>query len=168
MDFRKTEINDVDRILEIIIQAQEYFKLRDIDQWQDGYPNRDSILSDMEKGDSFVILEGDKIVGTTAISFSVEATYNKIFQGQWLDDIEYAVVHRVAFDNSFKGKGMGTEVFNYAEKLCREKNIFSIRVDTHRDNIAMQRLIEKNDFSYCGIIYLDDGAERLAYEKIIK
>jgi hypothetical protein len=28
-------------------------------------------------------------------------------------------------------------------------------------------MLEKNGFSYCGVIYLADGAERVAYEKII-
>lgn len=168
MKFKNTEIKDLDRVIEIITEAQLYFRQNKINQWQDGYPNRDSILSDMEKGDSFVILDGDKIIGTTAISFSIEASYNEIFQGQWLEDREYAVVHRVAFDNDYKGKGLGTEVFKYAEKLCRQRKVFSIRVDTHRDNLAMQRLIKKNGFKYCGVIYLEDGAERLAYEKILK
>ena len=29
----------------------------------------------------------------------------------------------------------------------------------------MQHLLDKNGFTYCGIIYLDDGTERLAYQK---
>jgi hypothetical protein len=30
----------------------------------------------------------------------------------------------------------------------------------------MQNLLIKNGFSKCGIIYLEDGAERLAFQKI--
>jgi hypothetical protein len=29
-------------------------------------------------------------------------------------------------------------------------------------------MLEKNGFIYCGIIYLSDGQERLAYEKVLK
>ena len=43
----------------------------------------------------------------------------------------------------------------------------SIKVDTHKDNISMQKLLRKNDFKYCGIIYLEDGSERIAFEKLI-
>ena len=38
------------------------------------------------------------------------------------------------------------------------------KIITHRDNRIMQHLLDKNGFTYCGIIYLDDGTERLAYQ----
>ena len=41
----------------------------------------------------------------------------------------------------------------------------NIRIDTHRDNKIMQHNIEKHCFTYCGIIYLANGDERLAYQK---
>lgn len=39
-----------------------------------------------------------------------------------------------------------------------------VRIDTHRDNKTMQHVILKNGFEYCGIIYLKNGEQRLAYE----
>lgn len=42
----------------------------------------------------------------------------------------------------------------------------NIRIDTHRDNTIMQHNILKHGFSYCGIILLADGAERLAYQRV--
>ena len=41
----------------------------------------------------------------------------------------------------------------------------NIRIDTHRDNKIMRHNIEKHCFTYCGIIYLANGDERLAYQK---
>jgi RimJ/RimL family protein N-acetyltransferase len=40
----------------------------------------------------------------------------------------------------------------------------NIRIDTHRDNTIMQHLLSKYGFQYCGIIYLANGDERLAYQ----
>jgi len=42
----------------------------------------------------------------------------------------------------------------------------NIRIDTHKDNRIMQHNIEKHGFTYCGIIYLANGDERLAYQKL--
>lgn len=165
MNFRRTEIKDIDRALEIIEDAKFYFKENGIDQWQNGYPNREAIISDMEKGDSYVIEEDSQIIGTSAISFGNESNYDVIYDGKWITDGKYGVVHRVAVDSNIKGKGLGSKVFKYAEELALKLGINSIRVDTHRENIPMQRLIEKNDFIYCGIILVEDGTERLAYEK---
>ena len=41
----------------------------------------------------------------------------------------------------------------------------AIRIDTHRDNKIMQHNLLKYGFTYCGIIYLANGDERLAYQK---
>ena len=43
----------------------------------------------------------------------------------------------------------------------------NIRIDTHLDNRIMQHVIKKYGFTYCGIIYLASGDERLAYQQII-
>jgi RimJ/RimL family protein N-acetyltransferase len=42
----------------------------------------------------------------------------------------------------------------------------NIRIDTHRDNQIMQHCLAKAGFSYCGIIHLLNGDERLAYQKV--
>ncbi|WP_294378124.1 hypothetical protein [uncultured Clostridium sp.] len=63
--------------------------------------------------------------------------------------------------------GLSHKILEYAENICLENNIHSIRIDTHEENIPMQNLLKRNQYKYCGIIYLDDGAKRIAFEKII-
>lgn len=167
MEFRKSKIEDIPRMMEIVRQAQNYFKSKGIDQWQDGYPNEENLKNDILLNESYVILDNDTIVATTAISFRGESTYNKIYRGKWLSNEEYAVVHRVAVDNDFKGKGISHQIINFAESECKKLGYKSIKIDTHKDNFVMRSMLEKNDFKYCGIILLEDGAERVAYEKII-
>ena len=40
----------------------------------------------------------------------------------------------------------------------------NLRIDTHRDNVIMRHVIDLYGFTYCGIIYLLNGDERLAYQ----
>lgn len=54
------------------------------------------------------------------------------------------------------------------EKLASENGKESVRVDTHSDNIPMQKTLDKSGYTKCGIVYLYDGVPRLAYEKLIK
>ena len=49
MILRPTKIEDISRVIDIINQAKTYFKNNDIDQWQDGYPNEETIEKDIEK-----------------------------------------------------------------------------------------------------------------------
>lgn len=167
MEFRKTTDGDIDTVLCIIGHAQDYLKKQGIDQWQNGYPCRETIEEDVQKGYGYVLLKDNIIVGTVAVTFDGENTYNSIYEGEWISDREYATIHRVAVDDQYKGSGLASRIIGYIEQMCRSREISSIRVDTHRKNRSMQRMLVKNGFMYCGIIYLEDHSERMAFEKIV-
>lgn len=164
MEFRKSIKSDLDNIMIIIKEAQKYFKENNIDQWQDNYPNEETILSDMDNETSYVLVKDNDIVATASISFEEEPTYNHI-EGNWLTNDNYIVIHRVAVTNKLKGMGLSSIILKKAEHIALANNVHSIKIDTHNDNKAMQKVLLKNNFTYCGIIYLDDNSERLAFEK---
>ena len=100
-------------------------------------------------------------IGTFAFVLGPDSTYLKIYEGKWLnEDNNYYVIHRIS--SKPKGKGIMKEILKFC--FSKTKNI---RIDTHRDNKIMRHILEKEGFKYCGIIYLEDGAERLAYQKIL-
>ena len=168
MKFRQAKISDLDQIVEIIELSKKYLKETKVDQWQDGYPAKEDLRRDIESGNSYVLTNKDEIVATTVISLDGESTYNSIFNGEWITNEDYIVMHRVAVHDKYKGKGIFKELIKEAEILALNKGISSIKIDTHRDNISMQRAVVKNDFKKCGIIYLEDGSERIAFEKVLK
>ena len=106
MEFRKSTKLDINDIMKIIKQAQNYFKENKIDQWQNNYPNYDTIENDIDGEESYVLVKDGKIVATAALSFNGEGTYNNIYNGKWLSNNKYAVVHRVAVDENYKGQGL--------------------------------------------------------------
>lgn len=167
INIRLSEEKDIDDIMAAVKYAQEYFKNAGIDQWQDGYPNRESIASDIQRGESYIFESDGKMIATAAISFRGESTYDKIYDGEWLSDYPYTVVHRVAVSEGNKGKGISHEIMKFAEKISKERNIKSMKIDTHEDNKVMRSMLEKNGYTYCGIIYLESGDTRVAYEKLI-
>ena len=168
MEFRKSKYEDVKQIVEIINKAQEYMKNNNIDQWQNGYPNEDTIINDINREISYVLVDNNIILATTVLMFDKEKTYDKIYDGNWLSDNEYSTIHRICVDEKLKGQNIAGKMLKEVEKICTNKNIFSIKVDTHEDNKSMQNLLIKNGYTYCGVIYLVDGAKRIAFEKIIK
>ena len=98
-----------------------------------------------------------------------EPTYKKVFEGKWLisEDKIYGVIHRMAIKNEFRKLGLATFLFEAFHKQLKDKNIQSLKIDTHQDNLGMQSLIKKLGYQYCGIIYTSYNAKRLAFEKII-
>lgn len=167
MEFRKAVEIDVNDIMNIIKQSQVYFKKQGIDQWQNNYPNTETISSDVANKNSYVLLKDNNIVATAAVSFDGEKTYESIYDGEWISNDEYAVIHRIAVDKNYKGLGLSSEIIKNVKELCLNRGIHSIKIDTHEKNLSMQKLLNKNKFQYCGIIYLDDKSKRIAFEKTL-
>lgn len=167
MECRKAEHADLSRIMEIIKDAQESLKELGIDQWQNGYPSKEVILHDMDCGYGYVFLEEGNIIATAAVSFDGEETYERIYEGDWLSTGNYAVIHRLAVARNHKGKGLSHEVMKQIELLCLHYRLPSIKIDTHEDNFPMQHVIKKNGYTHCGVIYVEDGTKRLAFEKLL-
>ena len=82
--------------------------------------------------------------------------YEHIEDGNWLNDKPYLTIHRLAGDGQVHG--LFQCVADYCKNISR-----NIRVDTHANNRIMQKLMEKNGFTKCGIIYVKDGTPRIAY-----
>ncbi|MEA4891437.1 MAG: GNAT family N-acetyltransferase [Peptococcaceae bacterium] len=172
MEFRQTRSGEEAGIMEITDQAKAYFKARGIDQWQKGYPDLPVICGDRELGQSYVLVENGRILAAAALTFGREPAYETLEGGRWLNEEgPYGAVHRIAVEESRKGQGLAGRLIRQAEELCRKKGAISLRSDTHRENVAMQRLLMKHSFQYCGIVRLVEGAEagekRLAFEKLL-
>ena len=170
MLIRKTVKEDLLNVMPIFEEARRTIAALGIDQWQNGYPSEAVILVDVEKEQSYVCEKEGTICGTFAIIDDGEPTYDKIFGGNWLTGDgrgDYIAIHRVAISVSCRGSGLSGEIISYAADFAKTLGRKSLRIDTHRGNTVMRRMLEKNGFFYCGVIYLANGDERVAYEKII-
>lgn len=159
MEIRRSTKDDLNEILKIFEEARKFMKENgNPNQWKDSHPNVSLIESDIENKISFVCLDEGKIVGTFMYIEGAEPTYDKIYDGKWLNDEPYGVVHRIA---SAAGKrGVATFCLNWCFEKCG-----NLRIDTHRDNKPMQNLLKKIGFVTCGIIHLANGDERIAFQK---
>lgn len=154
---------DAEKILEVFAAAKGIMVADgNTKQWVNGYPSLEVVQTDVERDGAFVVEEDGRIVAYFAFLPSPEPTYGTIYHGQWLDDtLPYHVIHRIA--SVPETHGIFHTIMEFA--FARDRNI---RIDTHRDNRIMQHNILKHGFSYCGIIHLANGDERLAYQKIIQ
>lgn len=175
MEIRRTKYEDISVLMQIFDEARGTIASLGIDQWQDGYPTREIIEEDIKKAQSYCVLcesgeGGCEIVGTFALIDDGEPTYDKIFDGRWLTgDLsnDYFAIHRVAISVKNRGSGISTGIIDFCAEQARKAGKTSLRIDTHRGNLVMRRMLEKHGFVHCGTIFLKDGAERVAYEKIL-
>lgn len=151
---------DVDRIMQVLDAAKQVMRnAGNENQWINGYPTVEAVISDIELQGGMVVEDDGVVVAYFTFLPSPEPTYAAIYEGQWIDDtLPYHVVHRMGGVPTARG------IFASAMDYCFEHDP-NIRVDTHRDNKIMQHLFTKHGFRYCGIIYLLNGDKRLAYQK---
>lgn len=127
-------------------------------QWKDNRPLTSAIENDIDLHQSYVLEQDGEIVGVFSLIFGADPTYAIIEQGQWKSDLEYGAIHKIASSGKVPG------IFDAILQFCEARAI-SLRIDTHPDNHIMQHLILSHGFSYCGLIYTDDGTIRRAYQK---
>lgn len=158
---RKSEMADIGCIMELLECGREKMRANgNMEQWTNGNPKRTLIEEDIRHGNSYVMEEEGRIVATFAFIEGPDVTYNTIYEGQWVEDTRpYHVIHRMASRHGVHG------VFKDVLTYCSERSV-NIRIDTHRQNSIMRNALAKYGFTYCGIIYLLDGAERLAYQQL--
>lgn len=161
----KAKLEDKEEVLAIYNDARAFIKTYNSPQWQDGFPNEESFLSDLESLSLYVNKIGNTIVSVASI-FNYESTY-EIIDGAWQNDENYAVIHRIATRRDARGKGYSKAILDY---IHNELGFMNIRIDTHELNIPMLNFLNKNGFVFCGIIYLNkpDDNKRLAYQKVYK
>ena len=154
----------------LIAHARAAIAALGIDQWQDGYPEPEVIAADIEKGIGILFEVDGRIAGYMVALNDPEPIYDQL-KREWLqNDAPYLTVHRMAIDDGFRGTGLSMAMFAFAESLAREKELASMRADTHTGNLAMRRLLDKCGFTYCGDVRYPVAAGdpiRVSYEKIL-
>lgn len=161
MTIRPAHTQDVTAIMGVLQAAKGIMRASgNALQWVNGYPSVDVIEADIAGGFGHVVTDGSAVVGYFAFIPSPEPTYSYIEGGSWLEDtLPYHVVHRIGSLPSAHG------VFRAIMDWCFS-NDRNIRIDTHHDNHIMQHCILSYGFTYCGIIYLESGDPRLAYQRL--
>jgi GNAT superfamily N-acetyltransferase len=170
----KAKIENINDILDIVKDAKELLRKQNTDQWCGDYPNYNTFLEDIKNNVLYVLKDNDIICGVSVISKEIDHNYDNIYEGNWLSNHndKYVVIHRIAIKKEYYGKNLSKYFFDYALSYALKNNIYSLRVDTHEKNLAMQKALNKVGFIKCGVIYLarnDEGTnKRIAFEKVIK
>ncbi|MCR5077747.1 MAG: acetyltransferase [Prevotella sp.] len=157
---RQASLADLPIVMELIRQGREkMIAAGNPNQWSAARPSQAQVSHDIALGGSYLLCEDGHVIATFAFLPGPDPTYARIDGGGWLNGEPYHVIHRVA---SVEGvHGVMADIIAY----CAART-GSVRIDTHADNRPMQAALARLGFAYCGIIYLENGESRLAYQLI--
>lgn len=167
MELRLAREEDREIILKIYDDGSKKLKSLGLDQWQGkDKPNLDNFKELIENKNIFV-LEDERKVVSTVIIYDYDIDYENNLDGTWQSPSPYVALHRIGTLESARKNGYGRKIIEMSESYARENNFKSVRIDTHRGNKDMQRLLSSLSYKYVGIVYLGGKNERLAFEKVL-
>lgn len=162
VEIRKADLSELNLITQMYADARRFMaESGNASQWKSNYPPAELTKSDIERGKLYLCTDCGAAVGVFYFAIENEPDYERIYGGEWLNSEPYAVIHRVAV--TARGKGVAAFCFDW----CFD-TLSNLKIDTHADNIPMQKALEKNGFIRCGTVILASGEERIAYQKTNK
>ena len=159
MMIRKATYDDVPVLMDVFRKARGIMRSSgNMNQWNDGYPSEEVVRKDIDNGHCVVLCEEGEVVATMAFIPGPDPTYAEIYDGGWLSDAPYHVIHRIAVAEPGHNAAKALLDWGFGQAG-------SIRIDTHKDNVIMHHVLSKYGFTHCGVILLANGDPREAYQK---
>ena len=140
MQVRQGTSQDIPAIMALVRRVVPLMRASGNLQWDDSYPNPAVFERDVELAQLWVAEIDGEIGGVAAITTDQEPEYANV---GWDISEPAIVVHRVAVDPEFRGKGIAAALMVQAEKVARARGISVLRVDTNTQNQATQKLFPK-------------------------
>ena len=181
MKMRYATTADIEQILAITDSARRFQRQCGFRQWEDGYPAYDDIAADIAAQGAYIFenegtsakaaditIEGSNIVereNIVAYAYLTEgdAEYDRLSR-IWHYPGPYGVIHRLAIATNFRGQGLAAQILAMSEAHLAAQGTRAMRIDTGQDNIVMQRILSRADYTCRGLHHFSWGP-RLAYEK---
>lgn len=160
---RHASIDELDKLCSITTSATEQMNRQGILQWDDLYPSREILLSDIERQEMHVVCIEDTIAGLIVINNEQPPEYSAI---PWKYSGSALVIHRLAIDPLHQGRGLATKLIKYAEEYAVIGKYDCIRLDTFTNNPTSNALYKKLGYIETGIVQFRKGSF-CCYEKNI-
>lgn len=162
----KTHITDMPKALELFDKARALMTAAgNAEQWPVHYPATHDVLDDIINDRAYVLRYHGQLAGIISIGPGPYSAYEDAPEALWLNDAPYASLHRVCINQELGLKGLGSKLLDLGEAVAMAYGMSNVKIHTHQNNIAMQKLLAKKDYQNCGLIPGRDGKPRPAYQK---
>ena len=164
MQVRPGKLEDIEAVMALVRRVVPLMLANGNLQWDNDYPNPAVFERDVELAQLWVAEIAGQIAGIAAITTDQEPEYANV--GWDISEVAI-VVHRLAVDPAFQGKGIAAALMQQAEVVANSRGITILRVDTNSQNQATQKLFPKLGYLYAGETGFSfrPGLRFLCYEK---
>lgn len=158
---------EISAILKLTAACAQNMADQGIHQWNEDYPSREAFENDIDRGELYVLQEGQNIVGTIVISNFMDPEYTAV---PWTTtDQNNLYIHRLAVHPEHQSKGYGKLLMDYAEEHARNQNSNAVRLDTFSKNGRNISFYKNRGYREVGSIFFPKQSKYpfLCYELIL-
>ena len=152
MNIRVATPGDIPAIMKIVHAVVPIMRAVGNLQWDNSYPNPGVFEEDIALGQLWVATIDEVLAGIIAVTTE---QYPEYIQAGWDITDPAIVVHRLAVNPEFQGKGVAAALLQQAEVVARSRELSRVLADTNSENQAMRRLLPRLGYTFCGEITLN-------------
>lgn len=164
---RLAKESDIPTILKLTAACAKAMADNGIYQWNESYPSQEAFENDIQRGELFLLIQNNHIVGTIVISTLMDQEY---FSIPWsTPNHNNFYIHRLAVHPNFQKKGYGKLLMDYAEEYARNKSAISVRLDTFSKNERNNIFYQHRGYREVGHVFFPKQSKYpfLCYELIL-
>lgn len=162
---RTAVISDLVQIMKIVEGSKKDMHSYGNYQWNEDYPKKEDFIKDITDQNLFAYIIENTVAGIICINKDEPKEYEN---ASWTLLKEALIIHRLAVDSSFHGRGVGLKLIKHTNVICNERGIDYIKTDTNSLNIKAQKLLIKCGYTFTGDIGLENHSGKFyCYEKVL-
>ncbi|MDT0555653.1 GNAT family N-acetyltransferase [Patiriisocius hiemis] len=157
----KAKHSEIDKIITITRACAAKMISEGIFQWNEHYPNKEAFINDCNRGELYVLLVAEKIIGSITVSTFKDKEYQTV---TWLTpDHNNYYIHRLAIQPKYQGQGYAKKLMDFAEEIAKQNNAASVRLDTFSKNKRNQKFYEARGYTKLENIYFPKQSKHPFY-----
>lgn len=159
MDDIELYSNRVDEAIEIMREVAAWGRNRGFRVWRDEWLTREELITTDAHPENFYV---GKIGIQTVCAFILQWTDSEYWKDAKKNESVY--LHKFCVKREFAGRNMTKFVMEAIKKLCRERDIKYIRLDTALDEKEIRKIYLHAGFKIIDIIDYPNGRSVALYE----
>lgn len=164
-DIVKIKLQGVNEVMGLIKEAIIEMESHDIYQWDEVYPDHDTILADIQTETMFGVYKSLELVGVVALDKNQSPEYSSIKWGS--NDSSPLVMHRLCVRPKFQGQGIAKQLLRFSEQFAISHGYKSIILDAFSGNLSALKLYENDGYMKKGVVNFRKGAFYCYEKKVI-
>ena len=155
MHIREAMMQELDTIFSLVSRCTEHMIAQHVQQWDTLYPGATLLTKDIEAQSLFVAVDNHHLVGIIVLNEDQEPEYREV---PWrYPEGKALIIHRLCVDPDAQGKGIATQLMDFAEQYAREQYYTTIRLDAFQENPTAVALYKRRGYHKAGVVHFRKG-----------